>query len=819
MYGLNQAQVRERLKVFGKNEIKRIKKINPLKIFIEQFTSPVVLILIGAAIVLWSLSFFEASNLIDIILILGVVLFSGIFGFIQDYKAERSIEALKKFSTPTTIVIRENKKIEIKSTEIVPGDLIVLEGGNIVPADAEIIEGKLEINEAILTGESRAIKKSKGDKIFSGCSILIGEAIAKVTATGMRTKIGKLAMKMQKIKEEKTPFQKQMEKFSRKISLYIIALLIIIFFIGFFKFGPITSFLFAVSLAIAAIPEGLTAVITLALSLGAKDMVKKKALIRRLGITESIGSVNVICSDKTGTITEGKMKVRKFYFDQEIDAENIENELALNCIYFCNNAEKVFKDNEEVFIGDETDIALKEFSQDNVKKIGIKINEVPFTSKRKMMSVIYKIEKEKFVFSKGATEILIEKCNRYLKNGKVEKLTFKDKVEILNKNKELAKRGMRVLGLAYKKYLRSKAYENNLIWIGLVALADPPRKGVKDAIKECKQAGIRVIMITGDHPDTAMSIAKEIGIESKRVCLGKEIEKMSEIELKRTLNECNVFARVDPMHKLRILDVLQKQGNIVAMTGDGVNDALALKKADVGVAMGIKGTEVAKQASDIILLDDNFATIKTAIKEGRRIFNNIKKFVNYLFSCNLAEVFVVVASLFLILKKPILLPIQILWINLLTDGMPAIALGIDPATKDVMKKKPRKKGESIIDSSLKKIIISVGIIMSFTLLFVFLATLHLGEVVARSTLFTGFILYEFSRIINIRFNEKMSLFANKWVLVALIISLLLQFIIIYSPISFYFGVTAIGIYEWFILIIGLVFNYIIFQYLNFEINI
>jgi len=809
MEGLTKEQVAERLKVYGKNEIRRIKKTSPIKIFVEQFTSPLILILLFAALILFLINFFnpESSNLIDIVLILLIVFISGIFGFIQDYKAEKSIEALKKLSVPSAIVIREGKQIEIPSTEIVPGDILVLEEGNIVQADSEIIEGSLEVDESILTGESRAIHKKKGDTVYSGCPIFSGKAKAKVKATGMNTRIGKLARKMQEIEEEKTPFQKQMENFARKISFYAAILIIIIFSIGYIKFGIVESFLFAVSLAIAAIPEGLPAVVTLSLSLGAKSMAKKNALIRKLGITESVGAVNVICSDKTGTITEGKMRVREFYFDKEIKAEECKNKFALRCIYFCNNAKKIFRKGKEIFVGDETDIALKEFSSGKIKEKGEKLDEIAFTSKRKMMSVVYKLGKDKFVFSKGAPEVLIEKCNRWLKNGKIEKLDFKDKVNILYKNSEYARKGRRVLALAYKKYENSKkGIEEDLIWLGLVALSDPPRKEAKEAVEECKQAGIRVIMITGDHPETALSVAREVGIESERAVLGEEIDKMSDMELKKILKKVNVFARVNPEHKLRILEILQRSNNIVAMTGDGVNDALALKKADVGIAMGIKGTEVAKQASDIILLDDNFATIKTAIKEGRRIFDNIKKFVNYLFSSNFAEICVVfLATLFFSLKEPILLPLQILWINLLTDGMPALALGVDPARENIMKRKPRKKGEPIIDEKLIKMILSIGATIALTLLLVFLLLLPFGEKKARSALFTGFVLYEFSRIFTIRYREKISLFANRWLLVALAISFALQLTVAY-PLSYLFKLEPLGLYEWFILICGLIAN-------------
>ncbi|HDI02792.1 MAG TPA: calcium-translocating P-type ATPase, PMCA-type, partial [Candidatus Aenigmarchaeota archaeon] len=734
--GLTEEEAKRRLKKYGKNVIERKERVGALKIFISQFTSPLILLLVAAAILSLFVNYLQHESSLDSILILLIVFAAGVAGFIQDYKAEKAIEALQKMATPKARVIRNGKEIEIDSSEIVPGDLVVLEGGDVVPADAEIIEGYLEVDESPLTGESRSVKKGVGKKIFSGCGIYSGSAVAKVFATGMKTKIGEIAAKMQELKEGKTPFQKHMESFTRKIVGVSAAIVVITFAVSFGKFGLVESLLIAVSLAVAAVPEDLPAVITIALSLGARDMAKKNALVRRLAITESVGCVDVICTDKTGTITEGKMKVRNFWF---LENTKEARKLADYCCFFCNNAKQIFKNGKKVWTGDETEIALKKFSMKLVKEGGEKIEEIPFTSERKMMTVAYKLKK-KIIFSKGAPEVLLEKCSSYVGGGK---LTRAVKQKILEKNKEFASKGYRILALAYKEY--EKPLEKNLVFIGLVILSDPPRPEVKEAVKECRKAGIRVIMITGDNPMTARAVANEVGIQSAGIVTGDELDRMSAKELKNALEKgVNIFARTSPFHKLKILEILGKE-HVVAMTGDGVNDSLALKKADVGIAMGIKGSEVAKEASDIILLDDNFASIRNAVKGGRRIFDNIRKFVNYLLTCNLAEVLVV---LFATLYFPfiVLYPIQILWINLVTDGLPALALAVDPARPDIMRRKPRKREEGIIDKKLATIIGAIGAEKAAIILMTFFATLPLGVERARSVLFTSFIIYELMRI-------------------------------------------------------------------------
>ncbi|RLJ06063.1 MAG: hypothetical protein DRP14_00675 [Candidatus Aenigmatarchaeota archaeon] len=501
------------------------------------------------------------------------------------------------------------------------------------------------------------------------------------------------------------------------------------------------------------------------------------------------------------------MEVRNFWFLRESEkARNLANKVC----FYCNDAKTILEEGKEKWIGDETDIALKQYAS-FIKSEGKRIDEVPFSSEREMMTVVHDFGKEKLILSKGALEVILTKSSKVLLGEKIVKLDKKTKETILKKNEELSSKGFRILSMAYKDY--KKPLEKNLIFIGLVLLSDPPRQEVREAIEECYSAGIRIIMITGDNPLTAKAIAEEVGMHSEGVLTGSDLDKMDEEELNTALNKgINIFARTTPFHKLRILEALQKEGHTVAMTGDGVNDALAIKKADVGISMGIKGTEVAKEASDIVLLDDNFASIRNAVKEGRRIFDNIRKFVDYLLTCNLAEVIVVLlATLFLPFIS--LYPVQILWINLITDGLPALALSVDPARPNVMKRKPKKRGEGIINKKLMALIGGIGIKKSIIVIATFLVTLHLGIDKARSTLFTAFIMYEFVRIAVIRYNEKLTRlkdwFANKFLVYSLLLSLGLQLLILYSPLGTYFKVIPLGLYEWSVLLTGTAVGFIL----------
>lgn len=820
--GLSTTQVENRLKKYGRNEIKKGKGINPFKIFISQFTSPLILILVGAGVFSLLIEYFEHGNYFDSILILIIVLITGISGFVQDYKAEKAIEALQKISIPKIAVIRNGIEQEIETITLVPDDIVILSSGNVVPADIEIIEGEIEVDESILTGESMSVYKKTKDKIFSGCGVLTGNSVGVVVATGMDTEIGKIAAKMEEIKEEETVFQKHIKKFSNKLITFIVVLIIITFAISLFKFDVWESILISIALAVAAIPEGLTAIVTLALSLGAKNMVKHKALVRKLAIVESIGDIDIICTDKTGTLTEGNMKVKSLW--QIIESREMKVQAVL-CSLLCNDAKQIEEEGAKKWLGDETDVAIKHYAigeqDEEIEKIKKEvIKKVPFSSEKKMMSVECKIEGKNKVYYKGALEVLLPKCVSYLDDKKVRKMKKKVEENILKINNEYAGQGIRVIMLARAD--SKSENDDNLIFLGLILLADPIREKTRESVEECAKAGIRTIMMTGDNPLTAKSIAEKAGIHTKEVIIGSELDEMSENDLNEALKKgCNVFARTSPFHKLQILKLLQEQGNIVAMTGDGVNDALALKKADIGIAMGIRGTEVSKEASDIILLDDDFSTIKDAVREGRRIFDNIKKFIDYLLTCNVAEVIVVLFST-LFFPFVVMYPIQILWINLITDGMTALALAVDPARTNIMDKRPNRNKEGIVDKKTSMLVYLIGLKKSTVILLTFVIALWIfGLEKARTTVFTGFIVYEFVRIAVIRYNEKLASykdwFKNKFLLYSLIISFILQVGIIYSPFAEKFKVVPIG-WSWLIIfsgaIVGLILGIMISNFVD-----
>ncbi len=829
--GLTKEQAEKNLEKYGKNELQRKEKVRPLKIFLEQFKSSLIIILIAAAIILGIINHFsDSKSPADVILILAIVLLSGVSGFIQDYKAEKSIESLQKMSTPKAKVFRDGKITIISSTEVVPQDILVLEAGDIIPADAMLMEANsVQVNESALTGESKSVDKTEGKEVYMNTYIISGNALAKVLSTGMNTKIGKIAKELENIKEEKTPFYIQMDNLSKKLFWIVIGIAIITAAAGLLRYSFTDSILIAVALAVAAIPEGMPAVLVLSLAVGSKVMLKKNALVRRLSVIESIGSVNYICTDKTGTITKNEMSVTKIYSNrEESDIKTInkeENKHLLLCGALNNNSKEVLE-KELKITGDETEIAIRNF----VEKLGYnkveleskykRIYELPFDPKRKMMSVIVQdgpSKNKSIIYTKGAPENLLSKCTKILVKDRILTLTRAERANLLKINDKFASNGLRVLGFAYKegssKNTNPEDIEKDLVFLGLEGIIDPPHEGVKEAIEDCKTAGIKVLMLTGDNPLTAKAISEQVGINTKKVMTGAEIENLKDDSLyKDIVSGCTVFARLTPEHKLRILSLLQKKDNIVAMTGDGVNDALALKKADIGIAMGIKGTDVAKEASDLILLDDNFVTIVSAIKEGRRIFDNIRKFTNYLLTSNFAEVAVIfLATLFITLKEPILLPIQLLWINLLTDGFPALALGVDPPRKDIMQDKPRKKSESIINKRLYWTIGSIGVLKTIILFVTFFLALYFTKdhAIARTTIFTGFIFYEFVRIAVIRHQEKLNWLSNKFLLIALAVSVILQIILIYTPINTIFGVAPMHQTSWIILLSGVLAGYIL----------
>ncbi|MBD3397699.1 calcium-translocating P-type ATPase, PMCA-type [Candidatus Micrarchaeota archaeon] len=836
--GLTDQEAKQRLEKFGRNEITLEKKISPLSILIDQFRDFLIFILIGAAIVSLVLGYLEHSEeyFFDAGLIITIVILNGLFGFFQNYKAEKSLEALKKLSVPNAMVRRNGTPMELSSTDLVPGDIIMLSEGDKVPADARIITSKnLLIDESLLTGESVPSSKMDapvkqdlplGDRknmLYADTYVSRGNGEAVIVNTGLHTEVGLIAQEIHKSEDPPTLFQIELNKLGKNIGTGLIG---IIAFIAIVQFAistmdPITIFLTAIALAVAAIPEGLPAVVTLALAMGTMRMAHKNALVRRLSVVEGLSSVDVICTDKTGTLTENALTVRKLFYDSQIvevtgrghtlegkflkDGKPVPKssyEKLLWCGLLCNNVVTGKEGGKEKYLGDPTEAALFiSAKKGNISTEGYaRIDEISFSSERKRMTVIARKGKEYVACMKGAPEIILERCTHVLEKGRVNKLTDSKKKKILGQNKEMAKDALRVLGFSYKELdkpkVSEKIAESGHIFIGLQGMVDPPRKEVPAAITSCLNAGVRIIMVTGDNIDTAKAIAKEIGIRGGAM-EGKQVEDMSDAELRIQVEKVNVFARVAPLDKNRILKALQANDHNVAMTGDGVNDAPALRNAHVGIAMGIRGTDIAKQASDIVLLDDNFASIAEAIKEGRTIFSNIRNFVTYLLMANFSEVFVVFfASLvgFIPIRAT-----QLLWINLLTDGGPALVLGADPPRPNVMQQKPRPKNEGIINKWVLKAVISIGILDTILILALFFYSLPLGGDYARTMVFTGFVLSEATRLVVIRLKDKLSIFSNKWMLVAIAVSLLLQLLVLYSPLSTYFGTVPLGQEAWSVL--------------------
>ncbi|MEM3126625.1 MAG: calcium-translocating P-type ATPase, SERCA-type [Candidatus Woesearchaeota archaeon] len=845
--GLSHKEIEERLKKYGKNEFKAKKKISPLMIFIQQFASPLVWILIVAA----AISAFVGEE-IDAIVIGAILVLIAVLGFIQEYKAEKAIEALKKMASLHAKVIRDGNTIEIDATEIVPGDILVLETGNKIPADARLLEvHSLETQEAPLTGESTpvvkdinpvALKTPIGDRhcmVYSGTVITKGRGLAIVTSTGMQTEFGKIAKMIQEVETEKTPLQQKLEVLSKWMGIGVVLIAIIVFVTGLFKgIEIIEMMLMAISLAVAAVPEGLPAVVTISLAIGVQKMVKRNALIRKLPSVETLGTVTVICSDKTGTLTKNEMTVRKLFVNDEIievtgsgyepqgafskAPENFELLLKIGAL---NNDSKIVQNEKGQYqvMGDPTEGCLKVVAQkaginvDALAKESPRLDEIPFTSETKRMITVHEIGKKKVVFVKGAPDMILESCERILINSEIKRLTGHEKKKILEINEKFASEALRVLGFAYKPlegHMKKQDYDTNLVFVGLQGMIDPPREECKEAVAKCKTAGIKPVMITGDHITTAIAIARELGIEGKAV-LGADLEK---IDLDKEVEDIAVYARVNPEDKLKIVAAFQKKGHVVAMTGDGVNDAPAIKKADMGISMGITGTDVAKEASSMVLTDDNFASIVNAVEEGRAIYDNIKKYVNYLLSSNIAEVLIIFLAIMIGLPLP-LIALQILWINLVTDGPPAIALGVDPAVPGIMNRKPRPKKENIITKWTATYMLTIATIMTIGTLGIFWWALSsngwsFGElpernsheyIYATTVAFTTLVLFQLVNVFNSRSEEeslfKTGIFSNIWLWISVIFSAGLQIAVIYVPsLIQLFRTTPLGLTEWLIII-------------------
>jgi Ca2+-transporting ATPase len=828
--GLSEEEAKKRLKTYGRNEIKEVHKVSALAIFISQFNSFFVYLLFAAALI--SLLF---SHWLDFYAILAIIILNASLGFVQNYKAEKAIYALKKSLIRKAKVIRENKIHEIDAEEVVPGDILLLEEGDKIVADARLLEvNELQCNEAALTGESLPVTKTtkalaantalaeRKNMVYCGTEVVGGKGKAVVVATAMQTEFGKIARAVQEVKKEKTPLQKKLDSFAKKFGIGIIALAFVIALVGIFLgIDKINMLLTSISLAVAAVPEGLPAVITITLAIAVKRMYKVNSLIRKLPAAESLGRVTVIATDKTGTITKEEMEAVRFFADDKIKgleemkrARSESDTMLLKIGVLCNNARMEIKEEDKgkskgkekiLFFGDPTEQALLRsafelgIDKKALEEKEVKIKEFPFSSARKMMSVIRKDKSGLISYVKGAPEVIISKSSYELRNKRLYRLNELRKRQLLAVYEQLAEDGLRVLAFAYKRIneISQREAEHNLVFVGFQGLLDPPRPEVKDAIKSCKEAGIEVKMITGDSAITARAIAREIGLAGN-LLTGEEIDKLNDDELKEKLKDTTIFARVTPEHKLRIVSLL-KQSHVVAVTGDGVNDAPALKKADIGIAMGQRGTDVARDVSDVVLVDDNFASIVNGVKEGRRVFDNIKKFSYYLISSNLAEIFIVTFALLfgakLGIPMLILLPIQLLWINLVTDGIIAIALSFEGYESNVMKRKP-ESGELFNARIIAIWLLLAGFITAFTLLLLNLAN---GDAIKMSTIaFTALVFFEGFNALNFRsFREPIyKLKANWWLVGAIVLAFCLQLLILSLPfLHKFFGVTALNARE------------------------
>ena len=843
--GLNKEQVEEKRKQYGFNELKAKKKKSLFVKFLEEFKDFMIIILIIAAVISGIVGVIEGEGITDTVIILIVVVVNAIIGVAQENKAEKSLEALQKLSSHASKVIRDGNLVVIPARELVPGDIVVLETGDYIAADLRLIEAvNLKVQESSLTGESVPVEKVTeamneekvgiGDRInqvFSSGLVTYGRGKGIVVETGMNTEVGKIAGIINDTIETETPLQIKLNKLGKTLGLVAIVICIIIFIVG-ISIGKdaMEMFMTAVSLAVAAIPEGLAAVSTIVLAIGVQRMVKKNAIVKKLPAVETLGSATVICSDKTGTLTQNKMTVQKVFYDNILqsiqDAKvNNNNEELKKLVYIsmlCNDT-KIAADN--TLAGDPTETALVDMGfeldfEPSVLEQFPRIEEIPFDSDRKLMTTVHQVGDKYIVYTKGGVDELLKRCIAYNINGEIKQDLEEYKKTIEVNNEAMAKDALRVLAMAYKEldHKPSKeeveTLESDSIYIGMVGMIDPPRNEAKEAVKKCKTAGIKTVMITGDHKITATAIAKELGIleNEKEAITGSELEEMSQEELEKNIRNYSVYARVSPEHKVRIVKAWQKQGEIVAMTGDGVNDAPSLKTADIGCSMGIVGTDVAKEAADVILTDDNFATVVSAVEEGRRIYDNILKAIQFLLSSNVGEIVVLfiailitpwISSYFGIDVNLIvpLLPIHILWINLVTDSLPALALAVDPAEKDIMERKPIKQKKGIFTKGMTWRIVYQGIMIGLLTLAAFLIGLATPDAdlpviegltkeevrveIGQTMAFVTLALSELVHVFNIRNNKKSifktKVFNNRTLLLAIGVSAALMFVILLVP--------------------------------------
>ncbi|MBZ9686332.1 cation-translocating P-type ATPase [Clostridium estertheticum] len=817
--GLTDLEINNKREEQGFNELTEGAKKSHLQIFLEQFKDFLVLILIAAAIISAFLGKFESTLVIIVVVVINAVL-----GTVQHIKAEQSLKSLKALSSPTAKVLRNGNKLEIPSRELLVGDILYLDAGDYVSADGRIIENySLQINESSLTGESESVLKTTniikevnvaiGDRknmVFSGSLATYGRALILVTAIGMKTELGKIANLLETAKEKKTPLQVNLDNFGKKLAFVILVISALIFALNVYRGNAIIeSFMFAISLAVAAIPEALSSIVTIVLALGTQKMSRENAIVRKLHAVESLGSISVLCSDKTGTLTQNKMTVQKIYVDKKIHSHDgldhdklLEKNLVLMAL-LCNDAVTI--ENKE--IGDPTEVALVnlgeiyDLDELDIRKVYPRTSEVPFNSDRKLMSTANKFKDKTTMITKGALDVLLLKAIKIATSSGVKILTENDKKEIERVNKEFSESGLRVLAFAYKEIEEGKSIatedENDLIFVGLISMMDPPRIESAKAVSDCIKAGIKPVMITGDHKITASAIAKQIGIlnNESEAMEGYELDSLSDEDLKIVVENISVYARVSPEHKIRIIRAWQKRGNVVAMTGDGVNDAPALKQADIGIAMGITGTEVAKDAASIVLMDDNFSTIVKSISNGRSIYSNIKNSIKFLLSGNTAGILSVLYASLIALPIPFA-PVHLLFINLVTDSLPAIAIGLEPHNKDIMSDKPRNINSPILNKSFALEVLIEGLLIAIGTMLAFHIGLSTGDTVVASTM--AFATLCFSRLLH-GFNSrskqsifKIGVFSNSYLWIATILgSLLLELVLRFKPLMGVFEVAAL----------------------------
>ncbi|MDD5012551.1 MAG: cation-transporting P-type ATPase [Candidatus Nanoarchaeia archaeon] len=847
--GLSDEEALKRLKEYGKNELKQIHKINPFFIFLSQFKSVFILILFAAAI----FSFF-IEHYIDFGVIMAIIVLNSTIGFFQQYKAEKIIAKMKEFIVPKVKVLRNGKLSEVLSSEIVPGDIIVISEGDKITADCRILYvNELQANEAVLTGESFPQDKSseklllkvqladRENMLYAGTTIVRGNAKAVVVSTGMRTEFGNIAEKVQTIKQKKTPLEIKLDAFSKRIAAIVLIITILIVIAGIYNGEEIFQMILAgIVLAVSVIPEGLPAVISITLAFAIKRMQKYNALIRKLPAGETLGRTTVICTDKTGTLTEEEMFVtttycnnnffkiedHSFYLDGRKTSPEKNKELLelLRAGIMCNNARLEMKGRKIEIFGDPTEKALvmSAYNSGFVKKTELekekRVKEYSFSSSRKMMSIIRKRNGEFVSYVKGAPDIILKKCSKELVNGKFVNLTSDRKKELLNVYSKMASDALRVLGFAYKEItarFNQETAESDLIFLGFQGMLDIPRKEVKDAIRDCRNAGIKVKMLTGDSEITAKAISKMINLQGESI-EGVELEKLSDKDFGEAVQKITIFARITPEIKLRIIRTLREQREIVAVTGDGVNDILALKEAHIGIAMGIRGTDMARDVSDIILLDDNFSTIVHAIREGRRVYDNMKKSIKLHLSANIDELFVVIAAILFAMPLPFL-PLAILWMNLITDSLPSLALAVEKEEDNIMKRGPINHSNNILNGVLKFVLIAGFISFLATIILFIIYQADLEK--ARTMALTVSVFCELFIALACRSDTKniwkVGLFSNKFMLFSIIAAGALQIIAVYTPLAGFFGLKAISAGELLIAVAASSLGFIFFEIMKF----